>query len=77
MNYRIEIIGLFFSSLVAIIFWEILIVPVRFFIAPMVAIVFFLAYTYVVREEKEVKLQFSSLRGSEKHYSLVSSCYLF
>jgi hypothetical protein len=62
MNYRIEIIGLFFSSLVAVIFWKILMVPERFFIAPMIAIIFFLAYRYVVREEKEVSYNSASSR---------------
>jgi hypothetical protein len=54
MNYKIEIIGLFFSSLIAITFWRILIVPLGFFIAVVIGIIFFLAYRYIISEEKEV-----------------------
>jgi len=55
-------IGLFFSSIIAIIFWRILIVPGAFFLAVTIAIIFFLTYRYVVSEEKEVNYNSPSLR---------------
>jgi len=69
VNYKTEITGLSFSFLVAIIFWRILIVPARFFIALMISIMFFLTYRYIVSEGKEVNCNSPSSRFKKISFS--------
>jgi hypothetical protein len=69
VNYKIEIIGLFFSSLLAITFWRILIVPLGFLIAVIIGIIFFLAYRYIISEEKKVNYYPPSLRFKKALFS--------
>lgn len=73
LKYKVAIIGLFFSSFIAMIFWRFLIVPTGFFIALMVAIVFFLTYVYVISGEKEVNHNSPSPRLKK---ALFSCCTL-
>jgi len=69
MNYKTEIIGLLFSSLVAITFWRILIVPLGSFIAVIIGIIFFLTYIYTISEEKKVNCYSPSLRFKKTFFS--------
>jgi hypothetical protein len=52
MNHEEEILGAFFSFVVAIIFWRILIIPGGFFIAVTIGIVCFLIYRYITKEKE-------------------------
>jgi len=62
MNRRTEIIGLLFSSLVSIVLWRILLVPMGLFIAAIIGIIFFLTYSYISSEERTVNYRLPSLR---------------
>ena len=69
MSRKIEMIGLFFSSIIAILYWKILIVPGAFFVAVIIAIIFFLTYRYIVSEEKEVNYNSPSLMFKKTLFS--------
>jgi hypothetical protein len=62
MKPEIDFIGIFFSFVVTIIFWKILIVPARSFIAFIIGIIFFLTYRYIVYGEKELIYNLPTLK---------------
>lgn len=69
VHYRIDIIGSFFSVLVAMVFWVILVVPDKFVIALVIAIMFFLTYRYIFHEKEEVSCNSISLRLKKASFS--------
>lgn len=71
MKYTVELIGFFFSVIIAAIFWSILIIPTKIFISFAIAIVFFFTYTYLIRKELRVSWTPLSLRNSKILYSCI------